>query len=63
MRVLDADPELLAYLDAQGIALGDELEVLEAEPFGGSLRIALNGRERRLGRLVAEALSIEEVTT
>ena len=63
VRVLDADPELLAYLDEQGIALGDELEVLEAEPFGGSLRIALNGREHRVGRLVARALSVEGVTT
>ena len=28
VRVLDADAALLAYLDAQGIALGDEVEVL-----------------------------------
>ena len=63
VRVLDAEPELLAYLDEQGIALGAEIEVLEAEPFGGSLRIALNGKERRVGRLVARALSVEEVTS
>jgi DtxR family transcriptional regulator, Mn-dependent transcriptional regulator len=63
VRVLDADPELLAYLDSQGIALGDELEVLEAEPFGGSLRIRINNREHRLGSVVTRALSIEEVTT
>ena len=63
VRVLGADPELLSYLDERGIGLGDELEVLEAEPFGGSLRIRISGREHRLGRLVARALSIEEVTT
>ena len=41
MRVLGAEPELLAYLERQGIALGDELEMLEPEPFGGSLRVTL----------------------
>ena len=56
VRVLDAEPELLAYLDAQGIALGDELEMLEPEPFGGSLRVTLGGRERSVGRLAARAL-------
>ena len=59
VRVLDADPELLAYLDREGIALGDELEVLTPEPFGGSLRLSLGGRERRLGRLAARALAVE----
>ena len=59
VRVLDAEPELLAYLDRQGIALGDELEVLAPEPFGGSLRVSLRGRERRLGRLAARSLAVE----
>jgi DtxR family transcriptional regulator, Mn-dependent transcriptional regulator len=59
VRVLGAEPELLAYLDRQGIALGDELEVLTPEPFGGSLRVSLRGRERRLGRLAARSLAVE----
>ena len=35
VRILDADAALLAYLDGLGIALGDEVEVLAVEPFGG----------------------------
>lgn len=58
VRVLDAEPDLLAYLDRQGIALGDELEMLEPEPFGGSLRVRLGGRERSVGRLAARALEV-----
>ncbi len=59
VRVLDAGPDLLAYLDRQGIALGDELEMMEPEPFGGSLRVRLREHERSLGRLAARALEIE----
>jgi len=61
VRVLDTTPELLAYLDELGIAPGDELEILGAEPFGGSLRILVRGEERSLGRLAAQALTVEEV--
>lgn len=59
VRVLGAEPELLAYLDRQGIELGAELEVLAPEPFGGSLRVSLDGRPRSLGRLAARALAVE----
>ncbi|HEY2260510.1 MAG TPA: metal-dependent transcriptional regulator, partial [Solirubrobacteraceae bacterium] len=34
-RVSDADPEMLRYLASRGIAPGDELEVVERQPFGG----------------------------
>lgn len=59
VRVLDAQPELLAYLDSLGIALGDELEVLGSEPFGGPLLILADGRRRSLGRQAAAALGME----
>ncbi len=59
VRVLGAEPELLAYLERQGIELGTELEVLAPEPFGGSLRVSLRGRQRSLGRLAARALAVE----
>ncbi len=59
VRILDADAALLAYLDGLGIALGDEVEVLAVEPFGGSLTATFAGHKRSLGRLAAAALSIE----
>ena len=59
VRILDAQPALLSYLSAAGIALGDEVEVLAAEPFGGSLAVRFAGVVHRLGRLAAEALGIE----
>lgn len=59
IRVLSSDPELLAYLDELGVTLGDEVEVLAREPFGGSLQVSFDGHEHRLGRLAAAALSVE----
>jgi DtxR family Mn-dependent transcriptional regulator len=59
VRILGADPELLAYLDQLDIGLGDEVEVLPPEPFGGSLRVSFAGRKRSLGRLAAGALAVE----
>ena len=59
VRILDAEPELLAYLDSLGIALGDELEVLGEEPFGGPLIILADGQRRSLGRQAAAALGVE----
>src|SRR3954466_7815922 len=37
VRISDADPEMLRYLGARGIAPGDRFEVLEKQPFGGPL--------------------------
>jgi len=59
VRILGAEPELLAYLDSLGIALGGELEVLGGEPFGGPLMILADGRRRSLGREAAAALGVE----
>jgi DtxR family Mn-dependent transcriptional regulator len=59
VRILDADAALLTYLDRLGISLGNEVEVLALEPFGGSLTVSFAGRKRSLGRLAAAALSVE----
>jgi DtxR family Mn-dependent transcriptional regulator len=59
VRVLDADAPLLAYLDRLGISLGDEVEVLAVEPFGGPFTVAFAGRKHSLGRLAAAALGVE----
>ena len=59
VRIVDADPDLLSYLDGLGIALGDQIEVLALEPFGGPFTVSFAGRRRSLGRLAAAALSVE----
>ena len=58
VRVSDADPGMLRYLDGQGIALGAELEVLERQPFGGPLTVQLGARSHVLGGGLARAMRI-----
>jgi DtxR family Mn-dependent transcriptional regulator len=62
VRILDADPALLTYLDDLGVSLGDEVEVLASEPFGGPFTVRFAGRKRSVGRLAAAALSVEAET-
>ena len=50
---------LLGYLDGLGVALGDEIEVLGLEPYGGPFTVSIDGRKRSLGRLAAAALGVE----
>ena len=59
VRILDANEALLDYLDGLGVSLGDEVEVLSLEPFGGPFTVSVDGRKRSLGRLAAAALSVE----
>ena len=50
VRVSDSDPEMLRYLADRGIAPGDRLEVIEQQPFGGPLFVALRRRRARARR-------------
>jgi DtxR family transcriptional regulator, Mn-dependent transcriptional regulator len=63
VRVWNGDPEVLQYLDSCGIQLGDRIEVLRREPFGGPLVIRVgepkDGRIHGFGHGLAEVLSIE----
>jgi DtxR family transcriptional regulator, Mn-dependent transcriptional regulator len=43
VRVSDFDPAVLRHLDQRGIALGDRVEVLGREPFGGSFTVRVEG--------------------
>jgi DtxR family Mn-dependent transcriptional regulator len=60
VRVSDADPAMLRYLDGQGIAVGDPVEVVERQPFGGPVfaRFA-GGPPRALGGELARAMRVE----
>jgi DtxR family Mn-dependent transcriptional regulator len=59
VRVSDADPEMLRYLSAQGIEIGDEFEVVDRQPFGGPMFVRFGEREHALGGELARAMRIE----
>lgn len=59
VRVSDADPEMLRYLAARGIAPGDSVEVVAREPFEGPLLVRFGGREQAIGRGLARALRVD----
>ena len=59
MRVSDSDPEMLRYLAERGVALGDELEVLERQPFDGPLTVRFGDRLLTLGGALARAMRVD----
>jgi DtxR family Mn-dependent transcriptional regulator len=59
VRVSDSDPAKLRYLTEQQIALGDVLEVVDRQPFGGPLFVRFGEREVPLGGQLAEAMRVE----
>jgi len=58
-RVSDGDPEMLRYLTDIGIALGDEVRVVERQPFDGPITVEVGGRRHVLGGRLLQALRIE----
>jgi len=59
VRVSDSDPEMLRYLDERGVSLGDELEVVDRQPFGGPLTVRFGDRLHTLGGGLAAAMRVE----
>ena len=59
VRVSDSDPDMLRYLDERGVRLGDELEVLDRQPFGGPLTVRVGAAEQVLGGALAHAMRVE----
>ena len=58
-RVSDADPEMLRWLAERDVRPGDALEVLDRQPFGGPLTVAVGGTVHVLGGGIAAAMRIE----
>ncbi|EID54987.1 metal-dependent transcriptional regulator [Saccharomonospora xinjiangensis] len=62
VRVWDTDPELLRYLTERAIGLGERIEVVERQPFGGSIVVKVgqppDAATHALGREIAQALSV-----
>jgi DtxR family Mn-dependent transcriptional regulator len=58
-RVSDSDPAMLRYLAGLGIRPGAEITVIGAEPFGGPLRVEVEGAEHALGSELAAKMRVE----
>ena len=58
-RISDSDPEMLRYLDERGVQLGDRLEILERQPFGGPLTVRFGNTTTALGGALAAAMRIQ----
>lgn len=62
VRVWDTDPDLLRYLAERAIRIGERIEVVERQPFGGSIVVKVGqppaAATHALGREIAQALSV-----
>jgi len=58
VRVSDANPEMLRYLAEQGIMPGGRIHVLERQPFGGPVRMSVDGCEHTLGGGLLRAMRV-----
>jgi DtxR family Mn-dependent transcriptional regulator len=59
VRVSDSDPAMLRYLSERGVALGDTLEVLDHQPFGGPLTVRFGDTVQVLGGTLAAAIRVD----
>jgi len=58
--VKDSSAQFLQYLDRLGVSLGNELQVLEKEPFDNSMTIRNNTNEMTISATVASNIYIEK---
>jgi DtxR family Mn-dependent transcriptional regulator len=59
-RIAGGDPEMLRYLDAQGIRLGDHVEVKARQPFGGPATVAIGESTHTIGGGLALAMRVAD---
>jgi len=58
VRVSDSDSEMLRYLSGLGIRVGDELEVLDRQPFDGPCTVRFAARTHVLGLSLCRAMRV-----
>ncbi len=61
-RVSDSEPAMLRFLAERGIAPGDELEVVDKQPFDGPLYVRFGQQVQVLGGELATAMRVEMAT-
>ena len=59
VRISDSDPEMLRYLAEQGIAPGDDFEIVDKQPFEGPVSARFGKRVHVLGGGLARAMRAE----
>ncbi len=59
VRISDSDPEMLRYLADQGIAPGDDFEIVDKQPFEGPVSARFGQRVHVLGGALARAMRAE----
>ena len=59
VRVSDRDPGMLRYLTERGIRIGDDLQVVDRQPFGGSIVVRFGRRQEMVGGELARAMRVE----
>jgi DtxR family Mn-dependent transcriptional regulator len=59
VRISDSDPEMLRYLADQGIAPGDDFEIVDKQPFEGPVSARFGKRVHVLGGGLARAMRAE----
>jgi DtxR family transcriptional regulator, Mn-dependent transcriptional regulator len=60
VRVSDADPAMLRYLEQRGIRIGAEFELVERQPFDGPLTLRFAGGEEVVGGSLARSMRVAE---
>lgn len=58
VRVFDTDPAKLRHLTSVGVALGDRVEVLGQQPFGGGLSVRIGAAVHAIGPELAAAMQV-----
>ena len=58
VRVSDADPDMLRYLQQRGIGIGAEVELVDRQPFDGPLTLRLAAGEEIIGATLARAMRV-----
>jgi DtxR family Mn-dependent transcriptional regulator len=58
VRVSDSDPDKLRYLTEHGIGIGDEVEMVGPQPFGGPCEVRIDGRDHALGPTLAGSMRV-----
>jgi DtxR family Mn-dependent transcriptional regulator len=59
VRVSDADPEMLRYLGDCEIAIGDRVEMIGRQPFGGPYDVRIGLRTHALGADLVRAIRVQ----
>jgi DtxR family Mn-dependent transcriptional regulator len=59
LRVSDSDADMLRYLSEREIRPGQELQVIDKQPFGGPLFVRIAGGEHALGGALARAMRVK----